>query len=75
MPKWMRLKSTNDSSFGHRMISALENGHGDEGPLATAVGQIGCLVLVPVLCIVFIGLVLGIISSPFVLIAILLGWI
>lgn len=34
MPKWARLKTTSNSDLRDRMASVVENGYGDEGPLA-----------------------------------------
>lgn len=71
MPKWMRLKTTSDAPLLDRMGSAVENGYGDEGPLARILGVGGCFGLV-FLAFIF---TIGIAATPFVVIAWLMGWI
>lgn len=60
MPTWARLpKTSKTKSLGDRMSSALENGYGDEGPLAKFLGIGGCLSFV---LVIFVG-VLGIFGA------------
>lgn len=59
MPNWARLPSTRkDQPLRDRMASALENGYGDEGPLAKVLaigGCFGCLGAITLGPIIVVG--------------------
>lgn len=49
MPKWARLSTTSDAPLNDRMTSVLENGRGDEGPLAK-----GCCLSIMIFPLLFV---------------------
>jgi hypothetical protein len=63
-----------DKSFGQRLSRAFEDSDKDAGPLVIFVRNVLGLVVLPIAMILIILLILGIISSPFVLAGLLFGW-
>ena len=53
MPRWARLKTTSDADLRDRMINVVENGYGDEGPLAK-----GCCLFIMMIPIGVIALLI-----------------
>ncbi len=60
MPVWMRLpKTSKTSNLAERMGSALENGYGDEGPLAQILAVGGCYTAILLVLLILVGILGG----------------